>query len=96
MLICKGDKSYACSKLIPHKAKKNELLLSFTILEILPHNEVMHLFDDNTFYFYDDVLEGRLPDTDSTNVTLFSITSNADLTYKIKIKLTKGAVENES
>ena len=70
--------------------------MRFTIPDI-PHDEVTHLFDENTFYFYDDVLKAKLPDTDNAILSGLSITANDDLSHMIYIKLTqKGAIENES
>ena len=68
----------------------------FSILEPVPHIDIVNLFEDNTFYFYDDVLDGRLIDTNNKKLVGLSITYNADSTTKIIIKLTKGVVDDES
>ena len=94
MLICKGDKSYQCSKIKSFYVGETQGIL-FSILEPVSHTDIANLFEDNTFYFYDDVLNGRLPDTNNTKLVGLSIYYNADSTCKITIKLTKGAVDNE-
>ena len=95
MLICKGDKSYKCSKIKSFTVGETQGI-EFSILEPISSSDVVNLFEDNTFYFYDDVLNGILPYTDNTKMVGLRITYNADSTYKITIKLIKGVVDNES
>lgn len=94
MLICKGETSYRCST-IKTNIIMGKLVMRFSILEPISSQESASLFEDNTFYFYDEVLGCRLPDNNNTNMVGLSIAYNADLTCNITIKLTKGAVENE-
>ena len=95
MLICKGDKAYKCSKIKANSIGETRCMV-FSILEPVPHIDIVNLFEDNTFYFYDDVLDGRLIDTNNKKLVGLSITYNADSTTKIIIKLTKGVVDDES
>lgn len=94
MLICKGDKSYQCSKIKSFTVVGTQGII-FSILEPISHTDIANLFEDNTFYFYDDVLQRGLPYTNNTKLVGLRIDYNADSTCKIIIKLTKGAVENE-
>ena len=94
MLICKGDKSYQCSNIKSFKTVGTQGII-FSILEPISQTDIANLFEDNTFYFYDDVLQRRLPYTNKTKLVGLRIDYNADSTCKIIIKLTKGAVENE-
>ena len=95
MLICKGDKAYKCSDFRANTLG-NTRGIEFDILEPVSHSDVANLFDGDAFYFYDDVLKGRFVDTNNTKLVGLSITYNADSTCNIKIKLTKGDVNNES
>lgn len=90
MLICKGEKSYRCSKIKAFTVGERRCM-QFSILDAISPVNVANLFGDNDFYFYDDVLNGRLPDTNNTKLVGLSITYNADSTCKIKIILLKGA-----
>ena len=94
MLICKGEQAYKCSEIEAFSIMGTQGLI-FSILEPISHPDIVDLFEDNTFYFYDDVLECRLPNTHNTKVVGLNITYNADSTCDIKIKLTKGDVDNE-
>jgi hypothetical protein len=62
--------------------------MQFSILEALSPTEVKEIFEDK-FYFYDDVLGGRLIDTNGKKLVGLFITYNADSTCNITIKLTK-------
>lgn len=95
MLICKGDKAYKCSEFKKYSIGETRCM-EFTILEPVSHVDIANLFEDNTFYFYDDVLNGRLIDTNNKKLVGLGITYNADSTTKIIIKLTKGVVDDES
>ena len=95
MLICKGDKSYKCSKIQTSTLLDIETM-EFSILEPISQNDVTDIFDDNAFYFYDDVLNGRLPDTDDIKIVGLRIKYNADSTCNITIKSIKGVGSNES
>lgn len=95
MLICKGDKSYKCSDV-----KTSTLIdietMQFSILEPISQNDAVDLFDDETYYFYDDVLNGRMVDTNNKKIVGLRIKYNADSTCDITIKSIKGVVDNES
>ena len=95
MLICKGDKAYKCSKIKTLSVGEIQGI-QFSILEPISHTDIANLFEDNTFYFYDDVLDGRMVDTNNKKLVGLGITYNADSTTKIIIKLTKGVVDDES
>ena len=94
MLICKGEQVYKCSEFERFSIMGTQGLI-FSILDPVSPVDVVNLFEDNTFYFYDELLKGRLPDTNNTKLVGLSITYNADSTCDIKIKL-KGDVNNES
>lgn len=96
MLICKGEKAYKCSKLKLFELEETQGII-FSILEPVFHTDIANLFEDNTFYFYDDVIKGRLPDTNNTKLVGLRIDYNDDSTCKITIKLTQeGVVDDES
>lgn len=95
MLVCKGDLSFKCSKLKTNIIGATQCI-QFSILDSVFLDDVKNLFVDNTFYFYDDVIKGRLPDTNNTKLVGLRITYNADSIINITIKLTKGVVDNES
>lgn len=95
MLICKGDKAYKCSEIKKFTIVEKRCI-QFSIIEAVSPTDVVNLFEDDTFYFYDDVLNGKLIETNNTKLVGLSITYNADSTCNIKIKLTKGDVNNES
>ena len=94
MFICREGVAYKCND-FRSKTIGNILGMEFDILEPVSHSDVANLFSDNTFYFYDDVLKGRFVDTNNTRLVGLRITYNDDSTSNIKIKLTKGDVENE-
>lgn len=96
MLICKGDKAYKCSEIKKFSVGETQGI-EFSMLEPVSSTEIASLFEDCTFYFYDDVLNGRLVETNDKKLVGLSITYNADSTCKIIIKLTrKGVVDDES
>lgn len=88
MLICKGDTSYKCSE-IRKKSLGFTRSIQFSILETVSPTDVVNLFEDNTFYFYDDILGGMLIETNDTKLVGLRITYNADSTCNITIKLTR-------
>ncbi len=94
MLICKGDKAYKCNN-ITTRTFRGMQTIKFSIDESISQPEVVNLFDDNGFYFYDDIFDCRYADTNNTKMVGLCITYNADSTCNIKIKLTKGDVDNE-
>lgn len=95
MLICNGDLSFKCGKLKTSIMGETQCV-QFDILDSDSPDNVKKLFANNTFYFYDEVINGRLPYTDNTKLVGLSITFNANSTCNIKIKLIKGDVKNES
>lgn len=94
MRIRKGDTSYKCSA-IKTNDFRNTRIIQFSILEPVPPVDVAKLFENDTFYFYDDVLNGRFVETINTKLVGLSIKYNEDSTIDIRIKLTKGVVDNE-
>ena len=94
MLICKGEQAYKCSEIETFSIMGTQGLI-FSILDPISPNDVANLFEDDTFYLYDELLKGKLPDTNNTKLVELNITYNADSTCNIKIKLTKGDVDNE-
>lgn len=93
MLICKDEKAYNCGKIKSFTIGEKHCM-HFSVLESVSPIDVANLFSDD-FYFYDDVLNGRLPDTNNTKLVGLCITYNADSTCKIKIILLKGADSND-
>lgn len=86
MLIYKDDVSYKCSNL------KTSMLgethnIQFSIIEPITPMEVARLFTDDTFYFYDDVLKGRMLETNNKKLVGLNIKYNDDSTCDIFIKL---------
>lgn len=69
--------------------------IAFTILERVSSVDIAELFEDNTFYFFDEILNGKI-EINNKKIVGLSITYNADSTCKIVIKLTKGVVDDES
>lgn len=94
MQIRKGDTSYKCSSIKTNDCR-NMRLIKCSILEPISPMEVAQLFEDDTYYFYDDVLDGILSETINTKLVGLSIKYNEDSTVDIRIKLTKGVVDNE-
>lgn len=88
MLICKADKSYKCSKIRTYTTKSISNI-RFSILEPITPSDIADLFDDNTFYFYDDEFDLRLIETNGTKLVGLRIDYNEDSTCKITIKLLK-------
>ena len=88
MQICNGNIAYKCSKIKTNNVGETEVV-RFTILEPISTADVAKLFEDNLFYFYDDVLNGRFIETNNKKLVGLSITHNADFTHTIKIKLKK-------
>ena len=95
MQIRKGDTSYKCSNIKTNDCR-NMRLIQFSMLEPISSMELAQLFEDDTFYFYDDVLDGILLETLNTKLVGLSIKYNDDSTIDIRIKLTKGVVDDES
>lgn len=95
MFICKGENAYKCSKIKSFNVVGTQGI-RFFILDAVTQVDIANLFDDDTFYFYDDVLQCRLPDTNNTKLVGLSITYNADSTCKVIIKLKKGVGDDES
>ena len=94
MLVCNGNLSFECSRL-KTSTVGGEQGIRFDIFEPVSPDVIKALFADNTFYFFDEILNGRLPYTDNTNLVGLCIDYNADSTCKIRIKLTKGVVDDE-
>ena len=95
MIICKGDTAYKCIKMKVNNMGKTQSI-QFSLPDAVSPTDIKKLFADDTFYFYDDVLKGKLPDKDNTKLVGLCITYNADSTCKIIIKLKKGVGDNES
>ena len=95
MKICKGEKSYKCSEITTYSIGRTQCI-DFSILEPISQADVVNLLDGDTFYFYDDVLNGSLIETNDKQLVGLSITYNADSTCNITIKLKKGVVGDES
>ena len=95
MLICNEDSSFKCGNL-KTSIMGNTQCVRFDVLAPFSPNDIKSLFADSTFYFYDNVMDRKLPYTDNTKIVGLSITFNANSTCNIKIKLKKGDVDNES
>jgi hypothetical protein len=88
MLICKGENFYKCSK-TKTKTASRITCIRFSITEPITTKDVAEMFSDDTFYFYDEVLKGRMIETNNMKLVGLSITYNDDSTCDITIKLTK-------
>lgn len=88
MLICKDDTAYKCSNI---KTFTNGLVqgIKFTILEPVKPIEIAKLFDDTTFYFFDEETNNRMVETNDKKLVGLNITYNDDSTLDITIKLTR-------
>lgn len=87
MLICKGEKAYKCST-ISRKSLDDIRKVWFSIIERVSPEDIKKLFEDSTFYFYNEELGVESIETHDTNLVGASITYNADSTCNITIKLT--------
>lgn len=86
MRICNRELSVGCSRpRIIHDAATQGVI--FYISSQIPPETVKSLFADDMFYFYDEILDCRLPDTDNKKAVSLCITYGVGLTHKIKIKL---------
>ena len=95
MLICNGDSSFKCGNL-KTSIRGNTQCVRFDVFAPVSPNDIKSLFADSTFYFYDDVIDRKLPYTDNTKLVGLNITFNTNSTCNIKIKLIKGDVDYES
>lgn len=86
MLICRDDKAYKCGEF---KQKSSRFLqkIFFLIADSISPEKAKDLFEDNTFYFYDEESNVRFPYTYNTELVGLSITYNADSTCNITMKL---------
>lgn len=95
MLVCNENLSFECSKLKTTTVGDRQII-TFDIFRPFSPDGIKSLFADNTFYFHDEILNGKLPYTENTNLVGLRIAYNADSTCKIRIKLTqKGVVDDE-
>ena len=88
MLICKDDIALKCSEL-KERVSGDIRTIKFSIFDNIPQHKLIKMFEDTTFYFYDDILGGRLIETNDTKIVGLRITYNADSTCDIQIKLTR-------
>lgn len=95
MLICNKNASFRCNKLTAFTAGAVQVM-HFAVLDSVSPEAIKNIFADANFYFYDDLLNGRLPDTHDTKLVGLRIDYNADSTCTISIKITKGDVDDES
>ncbi len=86
MLVCNGEKSFCCSTLRTYTVG-DTICVKFDIFKPASPEDIKELFADNSFYFYDEILGGRLPHTDNKKIVGLRIVYSADPTYKIIIKL---------
>jgi hypothetical protein len=86
MLVCNGDISLECSILRTYTVG-DAICVKFDIFKPASPEDIKALFADHTFYFHDEILDGRLPVTENKIIVGLSIDYNAFPTYKIKIKL---------
>ena len=86
MQICKDEKSYKCSNIKTHTVD-GVFAISFSIIEYVSPKDIAELFDNNSFYFYDDVFDSRMVETNGKKLVGLSIKYNADSTYDITINL---------
>jgi hypothetical protein len=96
MLICNGDLAYECSTITTDTVGTTQCV-EFDIFASVSPDDVRVLLAGDTFYFFDEILNGRLPVTNNTKLVGLRIDYNADSTRKILIILTqKGVVDDES
>lgn len=96
MIVCKGDIAYKCTELSIEELRKM-VLIHFSIIEPISRDEIVDMFtEDKSFYFYDDVLKGRMLVTNDKKMVGMRIGYNADSTCSITIILTKGDDDDES
>ena len=88
MIICRGDTSYKCGE-FKQTVKPHMRIITIQITDCISPEDARSIFEDDTFYFYDDWLSGKLPDTNDTKLVGLGITYNADSTCNITIKLTR-------
>lgn len=86
MKICKGDLSFECS-LLKTNIVEDMRSIKFDIFDPVTPDDVKKIFDDDKFYFFDEILNDRLPDTDNSKLVGLYIGYNEDSTCKITIKL---------
>ena len=96
MIVCKDDTAYKCTE--PRiKEERNILLVHIAILEPITREEIVDMFTaDKSFYFYDDVLNCRLPVIKDEKIIGLIIQYKVDSTCNVTIKLSKGEDEDES
>ena len=94
MRICKSDASYRCGAL---SYAENEFakFIIFNTEEPLPQTGAEALFGDDSFYFYDEILQEKLPVTDGMKLVRADVKYLEDSRCLIILKLTKGVVDNE-
>ena len=86
MLICRGNTAYKCSEL-KKKSFDDIKKMQFCITDSVSPEELKDLFEDDTFYFYDEVYKCNSIETNNTQLVGLSITYNADSTCNITMKL---------
>lgn len=85
MLVLNGSFSAKCS--LPEYAfAKGTEYMRFTVSGVNAET-LGKLFGDGGFYFYDELLCAKLPDTFTGTLTGLAVTYNADSTYTVKLKL---------
>ena len=96
MIVCKGDTAYKCTE--PRiEEVRNLLLVHIGILEPITREEIVDMFTaDKSFYFFDDVLNCRIPVIKDEKIIGLVIRYKADSTCNVTIKLSKGDDEDES
>lgn len=87
MYICDGEKRYRCGKIKTDSIGRS-VCMSFSITECVPYDDIKSMLGSTTFYFYDEVIGGRLPDTLNRELTGLKITYNENRTCQVIIKLT--------
>ena len=95
MRVCNGDLSFACGNIKTHSFGVTRQVL-FNVYDFVSPEALKLLFADNAFYFYDEQTNGTLPITENEDIVELRILYRGASACKIIIKLTKGAVDDES
>ena len=95
MHICKGNISYECSQIKTYTFNETSVI-RFSIFEPVSSHELAKLFEDDTFYFYDDIYNSKILEINNTQLVGLRIDYNANSTCKITLKLIEGADDNAS
>lgn len=92
--ICNGSISCRCGALSSAENAFAKFII-FNTEEPLPQTDAEALFGDDSFYFYDETLQEKLPATVGMKLVRANIKYLEDSSCFITLKLIKGDVDNE-